>query len=607
MSLTHRAARWFRRRLRRLQESERRFETRLPAWRLGIVAIALLGTGLASAGVAMYADRMEQALRDATAQTLRDYAAYASRIVGSELLRRGQLRRSMLMSPVTALSAGRGPLIPLDTLIARTEKVIARTGNSVGQPRGYLFMDLRTGREEARGVGTDPRVRAAVRDSIRGAIELNRAGWTAAALDFTANDKPYEADAAVVTDAKHAPRAVYAVFYDRRDEDGIDAARIFRDMAIQPPSLGGEQFREYALYEQAAHDMGNDSLLSVRVLSLDGLLVYATPRQYQSSYGGTFEVRGRFSGFVVQTTLRPHVAERVLPAAVELWRSASATGMRVLVALLVLLSISALSRELIVMRARRRELVNVQARQESLSRVSHELRTPLTVISMFSETLLARAAWGAQAPAQRHAIEVIHREAKRLSRLVENLLLHSRAQLPDMSLSIAETDVSQMVRELAVEYEPLLATHRATLLLQVTPQVRALVDPNGMRQVVMNLLDNALKYGPEGQTITLSLETPELGALMLAVADQGAGVRPQDRERIWRPYTRATSAGGVSGGSGLGLSVVREIIGRHGGEVWVEDALGGGSRFVMRLRAEGPVMTTQELPVPGREIVGSGR
>jgi signal transduction histidine kinase len=99
--------------------------------------------------------------------------------------------------------------------------------------------------------------------------------------------------------------------------------------------------------------------------------------------------------------------------------------------------------------------------------------------------------------------------------------------------------------------------------------------------VLLNLLDNALKYGRDNSTVRVALEQRD-GLLQLSVADQGSGVAREERERIWQAFERGKAAENrVTGGSGIGLTVVSEIAHAHGGKTWIEDAPGGGARFVV--------------------------
>jgi signal transduction histidine kinase len=109
------------------------------------------------------------------------------------------------------------------------------------------------------------------------------------------------------------------------------------------------------------------------------------------------------------------------------------------------------------------------------------------------------------------------------------------------------------------------------------------VDSAAFRQLLLNLLDNAVKYGPAGQTITVSVERTGVGA-RVTVADQGPGVPPTERAVIWEPFRRGTSSASLSvGGGGIGLSIVRDVVEQHGGTVRVEGVPRGGAAFVIEL------------------------
>src|SRR5919202_2616301 len=109
--------------------------------------------------------------------------------------------------------------------------------------------------------------------------------------------------------------------------------------------------------------------------------------------------------------------------------------------------------------------------------------------------------------------------------------------------------------------------------------------PGAFRQVLLNLLDNAVKYGPVEQTVRGRVASVS-GVVCVVVEDQGPGVKAGERESIWQPFQRGAAAREGAGGSGIGLTVVKEILDEHAGSVWVEDAAGGGAAFVVELPAE---------------------
>jgi len=205
------------------------------------------------------------------------------------------------------------------------------------------------------------------------------------------------------------------------------------------------------------------------------------------------------------------------------------------------------------------------------------------------------------------AAEVIVREARRLMQLVENTLQFSRAERPGVGLSPERTPLAPVVRDTIAAFEPLAETRGVRIADDIDQTVEALVDRSAFRQMLVNLLDNALKFGPLEQTITVGLSSPRptvvLSGAMLApqqsttqyvahvtVDDEGPGISGRSREDIWAPFVRGDIDEYSATGCGLGLAVVRELATRHGGRAWVEDAPGArGSRFVIELPAVAPM------------------
>jgi signal transduction histidine kinase len=148
-------------------------------------------------------------------------------------------------------------------------------------------------------------------------------------------------------------------------------------------------------------------------------------------------------------------------------------------------------------------------------------------------------------------------------------------------------------------FGPLARSGRSQLQLQVRSDVEAPVDSGAIRQILLNLLDNAVKYGRPDQTITIGIDR-RANQAVITVDDQGPGVPADARDRIWAPYCRLVSASsGAVAGAGIGLAVVRELVALHSGTVSVEDAPGGGARFVVELPGASPCEATG--PLVGRE------
>src|SRR5262249_47742129 len=156
------------------------------------------------------------------------------------------------------------------------------------------------------------------------------------------------------------------------------------------------------------------------------------------------------------------------------------------------------------------------------------------------------------------------------------------------------------IREALEMFAPLARSRRMTLRAELELGLMIEADRDGLRQILLNLLDNAVKYGPAGQTITVgAITAPQVvqeQRVRFWVEDQGPGIPAADRYRVWEPYVRLNRrAESGTGGSGIGLSVVRELVTLHGGRAWVESAAaGGGARVVVEL----PLHPSTASPAP---------
>jgi two-component system, OmpR family, phosphate regulon sensor histidine kinase PhoR len=219
-----------------------------------------------------------------------------------------------------------------------------------------------------------------------------------------------------------------------------------------------------------------------------------------------------------------------------------------------------------------------RVRQDFVANVSHEFRTPLTAIQGFAETLLSGAL---DDPANRgRFVEIIRDHAARLGRLTEDLLKLSRIEAGQLKLDIRPVSVEQLAAS-CVETAELKAA-RKKLSVQVhlpagLPAVRG--DANSLQEVLQNLLDNAVQYTPAGGHIEVVASCTD-GQVVITVADDGIGIPQAEQSRIFERFYRVDAARSrEAGGTGLGLSIARHIVEAHGGRLWVESAVGEGSRF----------------------------
>lgn len=222
-----------------------------------------------------------------------------------------------------------------------------------------------------------------------------------------------------------------------------------------------------------------------------------------------------------------------------------------------------------------------------IQNVSHELKTPLTVIQ-------GHAAKMGDVPDDREGWQASRRiiadEAKRLTQLVDNLLTLARLESPTFSLDRAPLNFSGLLEEAILQISDLAEARHLALSLNMAPGLpRVEGDRARLKQVVLNLLDNALKYTPAGGSVTVSAHAgtgAHAGRLVCAVADTGEGIPADDLPYIFEKLYRARRARGRPvEGSGLGLTIAQQIIRAHGGDLTVQSVLGAGTTFTLTLPA----------------------
>jgi signal transduction histidine kinase len=277
------------------------------------------------------------------------------------------------------------------------------------------------------------------------------------------------------------------------------------------------------------------------------------------------------AGSAVRVSLDPAVAPRLLPGGLPQSQ----------LPLLALLVAGGFFLVFLALRAERRERRFARLREDFVVGVSHELRTPLAQIRLFTETiLLGRCRSESE---ERRFLEAAARESVRLSDLVDNILDFSRAERGLLDVHPVPRQLAPLVAQVTQAFQPLASTRRVHLDLQLDAEARAAVDEAGFRRLLLNLLDNAVKYGPERGEVTVRLHRAGEN-VELAVEDRGPGIPLHEREAIFAPFQRLERdrRSGTTG-AGLGLALVREFVARHGGACRIEERTGGGARFVVSL------------------------
>jgi two-component system phosphate regulon sensor histidine kinase PhoR len=242
-------------------------------------------------------------------------------------------------------------------------------------------------------------------------------------------------------------------------------------------------------------------------------------------------------------------------------------------------------------------------RKDFVANVSHELRTPLTSIKGYVEALLDGAKDDPIASVK--FLEIILKQSDRLNLIIEDLLELSKIESGRVSLKEEPLELRSVVDRTLSMIKPIADKKRHRLVTSVDPSLPPVAGDEGrLVQVLTNLLDNAIKYTPEGGTITVGATLapsignaePPAGAIELNVTDTGIGIPEEDRPRVFERFYRVDKARSRElGGTGLGLAIVKHIVEGHAGQVWVEANHPHGSRFVVRLPVSGGKRVSAQL------------
>jgi signal transduction histidine kinase len=370
--------------------------------------------------------------------------------------------------------------------------------------------------------------------------------------------------------------------------DGL--RKVMAHYAILPPSLTGGVPND---------KVPNDSIFSVKVFDGNGHLIFKSDVQYPPTYMGAYKL-DYFGGLKSVVALRPSLAKMLLIGELPSERLPLLLGALALSVALAAIGVMQL----------RRESELARLRSDFIASVSHELRTPLAQVRMFAETLLLGRV---RSDDERlRSLQIVDQEARRLTHLVENILQFSRAERQAIRLAPVPSELASQVRDAVEAFAPVARSRHVVVQTALENDVICVVDPAALRQILLNLLDNAVKYGPLGQTVTITL-TRANDRARITVDDEGPGIPAEQRQRVWEPYQRLESAVTAAvAGSGIGLSVVAQLVALHGGRAWVEGAPGRGARFVVELpvtveREPGTGNGDQSPAVGTSTIPGSAR
>ncbi len=336
--------------------------------------------------------------------------------------------------------------------------------------------------------------------------------------------------------------------------------------------------------------LGSDSTFVLSVHDSEGVPLVPAPVEIPEGFTPPMqEVRG--------------LSLRAFPSNTERRMAETAAEARTRTYLLLALFVTALGGALWLWRSVSREAELADLKVDLVSRVSHELKTPLALIRMYGETLgMGRARDSDQAM---HFGGIIARESERLTALIQRILDFSRQQAGTLSYEAEDIDLGELLRSVTEAYSPHLEARGATLIDSLPLGIHVTCDANACESAIVNLLENAAKYGPEDAAdheIELELRRRD-GMAVVEVRDRGRGIPPGEEEHIFDGFYRASNSGEVRG-AGLGLSLVRHFAAAHGGTIDARHRAGGGSVFRLQLPLSAPAGTATE-PVAAADVAGS--
>lgn len=317
-----------------------------------------------------------------------------------------------------------------------------------------------------------------------------------------------------------------------------------------------------------------DSILHVAVSAPGDIMLYESTRSFPRTFSAADTLDPALGGLLVEVSVRPDAAGLLVIGGLP--------GSELPFLLFLLALTSGLGVATLFQIRRERQLARL--RENFISGVSHELRTPLAQIRVFAD--LEESGKLRTAEERRRAIRVIRREALRLTGLVENVLRYSRGRdVATPAVLREDVDTSMLVHEVVEGMQPLADPLRTRIEVDAEDGVRTRAARDGLQQILVNLIDNALKYGPRGQTIRVRVRRND-GCIRIEVIDQGPGVPQRERETVFEPYRRLQRhVQARYPGTGIGLAVVRDLVTLYAGRVSVDDAPGGGARFIVSLPA----------------------
>src|SRR5688500_79879 len=558
--------------------------------RRGREAAAWLAIGGTLAAMFLTAHQVRQGWaqrRLAAERAVRDHLTTSAVLIGTEAAKMSALELRALLWPVlgTNGSPNRRPLT-LDGFARAGAGVFAAMNDDSGAALPGYFRLARRGRgewtAELRGAfATDSLYARVVLAEVRrwaDGVDLDRPGARIGILRPNVRGVPFVVGMAPERGADGRAVALFGVAYARTVALRTHVGHVIHGVSLLPA---------HALERRdSTNGNGNkvdNADLAVRLRYATGLRDAISPAAaddavWQSAFVATRAIGGSDGDFTVEVALPERVGQRYVAEAVPLRNEQRMLG-GVLLLGFGFAAAAALGL--------RRQYKLAEARRTFVAAVSHELRTPLAHVNALSETLLLGRA---ESPEQEQRwLRAIHREGRRLSVLTENVLLHARGEQRGIRAAPQWTDVGAVVHDAVSLVEAQAQARSARIVIvgaavdgtprgvdpersrgasgQARGDAHGWVDAAAVRQIIINFIENALKFGPEGQTVTVTLDLERRSApgdagdlLRLSVDDEGPGVPPAERERIWQPFVRLAEGGNAPASSGIGRYVMNRCV-----------------------------------------------
>ena len=515
-----------------------------------LLVVALLLTGV----LAFQAYRAEEYHQETAGSILQDYAELAVEELSARVMQQLDYYGATPLLSYLGQSVSE-PRAPLPTLADAAER--SRLRQPLALVSAFFSIDL-AGSDETDGLRVEGTLDPVMRDWIADTVLTDLAATTEEEWRFRTLFGPAGKGGLVV---------IYATVQDGERPMGVVGFVSDRDAVAG--AVADAYNRGPVLPDALTRGRAADSTTAALVTGPDGEAIYRSPRDYASPYTASAPVAPHLGGMTATVALDPDLTESLIIGGSPLRR------LPLLIALFVLCAAMIAA----AMMLWRREQTVARLRSDFVSGVSHELRTPLAQIRMFAETLkLGRVR---SEDERDRSLAIIDHEARRLTHLVENLLYFSRGERRAQRVETHLADLRELVSETVATFRPLAAARQSDVVLEALPGVMVAVDVDAVRQMLLNLLDNAIKYGPAGQEVVVTVTTVN-GCGRVTVEDQGPGVPSSHRSNIWQRFWRAERhhASAIAG-TGIGLAIVQELAALQGAEVWVENRDTGGARFVI--------------------------